>query len=330
MASTYSECDTLMHYEDRGLQKIDSVGQMDDDLSFSSSYGGSVIHNNIESAFSNGVDEVSSSEDSKQLNASWGYSASVSASSDPASFFRSVSSDYSCSTRLSNSAVVSTSIDDFHDNSSTFADAGDSCASKYYLRAHKDVFEVSPSASAYSRSASIAEWASPLSPALRTVFTYSASIDISSEGIVNSNFEGNKGRERSPTRKYDPANLMSFDDISSIYKSSLSGSAVTSSIEPFQAHDRRLNKGALSSEYLSLINKTESAQEAKRSSIAYPYPFASSSGTISDSLPSTSKLNQVEGSNGVVDTNSIQWDSNPFRKLSIKKSGLSKNSLQHY
>ena len=110
-------------------------------------------------------DSQSSDSFSWGTSASMSMSISISESSQGSSYYRSFSGDYSGNTIPDENEVPTTSEDLAR-------------KSLYYLRAQKDVLEVSPAVSTYSRSASIDEWASPLSPGSRGVYTYNASVEF--------------------------------------------------------------------------------------------------------------------------------------------------------
>ena len=127
---------------------------------------GSACEQEVGMSASKGPVKVTDSQSSDTF--SWGSSASLSMSisiSESSQGYRSISGDYSSHTLPDDNDAVSSSEDLAR-------------KSLYFLRAQKDVLEVSPVASTYSRSASIDEWSSPLSPGSRGVYTYNASVEF--------------------------------------------------------------------------------------------------------------------------------------------------------
>lgn len=93
---------------------------------------------------------------------------------------------------------------------------------------------------------------------------------------------------------------------------------------------------------ISLQSQQKSVSESDRQqSQSQPSPRYSIAGTINHSLDVASSSeadsakpamesesidsssNQGKSNNASIDTGSLQWDSNPFRKMSIKRSGIS-------
>ena len=184
----------VIKIKEHGLQRVDPDEGSELNYSNSSIYTSSIENRNLESVFgsnnsmgdrymNNDKDETISAK-KNQWSAATSVSMSISPSSDPSSVFKSVSSDYSSGYGDDVAGSSSNSLEQERH-------------SLYYLRADKDVLEVSPAVSTYSRSASIDEWS--LSPANRaSMYTYSAHIDISSDGLFR--IEECSKREISPLR----------------------------------------------------------------------------------------------------------------------------------
>ena len=165
---------------EHGLLKLDDVSVDNSvSLSGSSSYESTIKYKDLDSVFGSICENdfveavkkdpapIHNSQSSETF--SWGasetlsMSMSISDSSQGPSNYPSISSDYSGNTI-------------HYENEMANAPEDAARKSLYFMRAQKDVLEVSPAVSTYSRSASIDEWA--LSPGSRSVYTYNAAVEI--------------------------------------------------------------------------------------------------------------------------------------------------------